>query len=196
MNRPGLNIFLPLSLALLLVAGCSQAPRVSFRGSWKTVKENGIAGTSETYDVTVAAQGSQFRIDSKGPESQSLDVYDGTTLYHSLTNLNSEPLEPATKEPKSENATEPLRFWKRDFSGESSPGGQIAGKPTSLYQFQENWADNQMTTQAWVDPETGIVLKKIYTLYSRQQEMVLKKGTEECLEIHVGPVDPRSFSIP
>jgi len=126
-------------------------------------------------------------------------MYDGKMLNQKTTYLQQPGSTIPTSPPslnaaqKSDFEVESMRFWKRSYPGPGSPGGQIAGRETLLYQVQENRPEGKLTGQAWVDAETKVVLKRVFTIYSTQVEQMVSKETEECTEIQYGPVDEEDF---
>jgi hypothetical protein len=181
--------------------GCSNSTEdSSFTGTWAIINENGISGQkSQVLDAVTVAK-NQFRIVSKDLETESIDIYDGNTWNHKTTELpppgstESVPPPVLNTAKKSDIEVDNMRFWKRSFSGTGIAGGQIAGRETVLYQSQENRSDGQITLQTWVDPETKVVLKRVFAIYSSQIEQLVSKSTEECQTIHYGPVDETAFT--
>jgi len=101
-----------------------------------------------------------------------------------------------TSEKPTENQLNGLRFWARAYQGDAGPGGRVCGRETKLYQKRVNRPDAEETVQAWVDAETGLVLKSNISLFSRQINQLMMKITEECQDIKYGPVDPAQFAKP
>ena len=189
-----------LGLALLLPA-CGGSGDVSFSGKWTIVKENAISDQKSEESVDVIAEGNKFRLHSVDEETDTLLIYDGSNLTEKTTVLKTPegetPAAPRlTTTRKTDMEVSPLRFWAVSFSGNTLPGGQIAGRDTVLYQAQEVRPDGQMTVQAWVDPQTNVVLKRVFTIYSSQIEQLVSRSTEECREIHYGPLDDANFTRP
>jgi hypothetical protein len=165
--------------------------------------------------VTVWTLGRLFRIEEKQKGEMSAfgrmmgdsvvtRLYDGTQIYTKQTYFSNfgadagstdaggggKPEEtPPSIQPMKDYQTTPLRFWSRPFSGPSSPGGLVAGRPTVLYQARDNRPDGEATVQAWVDADTGIVLKYVASIYSKQISQIVTKTTEECQTIQIGNVD-------
>jgi len=187
----------------LLSFGCSTSDdHVSFTGTWKNVKENGISDQKTEATVSVKVSNNRFRIESRDQDSELIQTYDGKTFNQKTTDLplpgsTETPAPPAvTSDQKMDIQVENLRFWKGNYGGTGIPGGQIAGRETLLYQVQENRPDSKLTGQAWVDAENKVVLKKVFTIYSSQVEQMVSKTTDECQEIHYGPVDDSAFTKP
>jgi len=170
----------------LLLAGCTQpsSDTLDFIGVWNVVRENGIAGQSTPSTIYVSVGQRRFRIEQRAEERSTVMLYDGERLFKS-----DEP--PVAK---SNTQMDAWRFWKRNFAGNSVSGGKIAGRETVLFQSQDTRPTDQITVQAWVDAETGVILKKIFTIYSRQLEQVTTRDTEECVAINYGPVNDTVFS--
>ncbi len=183
------------------MTGCSgSTENVAFKGVWNVEKLNGISGDKTESVETVAVSRNKFRISSLDPDGESIDSFDGKVLRHRTVPVqNPDALIPMaapvnTSEPKSDLQLETKRFWKQSFNGTGMAGGQIAGRDTLLFQGREKMMDGEMTMQAWVDAETRVVLKKIFTIYSSQVDQVVSRTTEECREIQYGPEDDAVFN--
>lgn len=196
-----LNLITPILLALAFITtGCTKpAEPLRFTGTWMIQKENGITAEKTQTMVQVSVDNNRFKTDSKGPEEEIIEIYDGKNLTTKITNFqdvsSGKPPSISTVE-KSDNEMEPRRFWKKNFTSESLPGGQIAGRETLLYQIQESIPGKSMTRQSWVDADTKVLLRNIFTIYSVQIAQILSKTTAECQEIHYAPVDESTFAKP
>jgi hypothetical protein len=195
-NTPVLRGLL-LSLALI-GAGCEPPPPdIAFTGTWTVQKENGVADEKSLTTVQVTVAGNRFKTEAKNPDEEIIEIYDGEHLTSKKTDFSQSAASNSPVESTvaiSNNEMEPRRFWKKNMTGDSLPGGQIAGRETLLYQIQENLPGKKMTRQSWVDAETKVLLKNIFTVYSVQLDLILSKTTEECQEIHYGPVNNAVFA--
>ena len=205
---------IPIFAALIVfgifaLGGCGQsgADNASFTGVWNGEDENGISGAKDTQRVTVMTDGNGFKITTEDPTGESIAAYNGETLYRKFTpsptpagSTESAP-EPAQaltdqSETASKMKTMPLRFWTRTYEGKGVPGGQVAGQDTILYQARENRPDGDIIAQAWVDAKTGVVLKSVDTIYSKQVDSMVSKVSRTCESIQYGPVDKSAFAKP
>jgi hypothetical protein len=191
------HLKLALLFAAILPIGCSNSVEdVSFTGTWKVVNENGISDLKSEATVVATVDKNRFRIVFHDEEKETTENYDGDTFTQKSAGLNQTESPTSSSEKKSTAEMEPHRFWKRRFTGDAIAGGVIAGRETNLFQSQNDRPDGQVTLQAWVDAETGVLLKKIFTVYSTQMQQMISKTTEECREIRYGPVPATAFEKP
>lgn len=187
-------IIVSLAFGILLLGCRPPAPDLSFQGTWKTVKEETISGEVLEATVKVTVQGKKFRIVSSEEGIETVTTYDGQLWTEKVISHNASPK--INQGQKQDNQMESMRFWSSKVESDRIPGGRIAGRDTFLYQAQSKLPSGTMTVQAWVDSQTGIVLKKIFTNYSNQAEQVMRKKMEECQEIQFGPIDANLFLSP
>jgi len=195
----------------------SEAKNVTFTGAWKVTQENGISGTKSEVTMAVTASKDKFRIVEQGEGSEKTTVYDGDMLYTKYAYaaqpaLAAQPQDAgadgaprdaalsapqtASEKPRGPNQLAQLRFWARSYVGRTGPGGKMADRDTVLYQAREKRPDGELTIQAWVDAQTGVVLKSVTTIYSSQVGSMVSKTTEECQQIQYDSADPSAFSKP
>ncbi len=188
-----------------------KAVDVSFEGEWVQIDEDLMYGQGKTKQLIVAVDKERFRIESNFKDERqnqyhTIEVYDGQMMHHkSRTEWgpgSSEAREGMPTEPELSSYKPPQadlfdrRFWSQSHIGKAGPGGKVAGRDTVLYQARENRPEGELTSQAWVDEETGVVLKSIQSVYSKQIEDIVTKTTLECRRVSFGPVDESFFSKP
>jgi hypothetical protein len=213
MSAKTLFILIAAASFIFVLKKCSpsQAKEVAFSGTWKITEEDGITGANAVTTASVASDGRRFRVDARlqdnpykqeAMERQEIQVYDGETLHtkYVSSGLPEEGLpapEPhTTSQPATDLQAHGHRFWARSFSGKAGPGGQIAGRDTVLYQVRENRPEGELVLQAWVDKDTGLVMKSIATVYSTQIESMVSKVTHECQDVRYEAPDASAFSKP
>ena len=188
----------------------SRAENVSFEAAYTLKTESGISVSGPHVEETsLVVDKDRFALHSTikgsyGSVDERWTVYNGEKIQGKFVH------HPGPEDEESEGMTEPsvysrelsetelhnLRFWSRSFLGEAGPGGKIAGRDTTLYQARNNMPDSTITVQAWVDSETGIVLKSVKSVYAKQVEDLLNKETVECKSIRYGPVEDSAFAPP
>lgn len=180
----------------LAPGGSGKAGETAFTGEWTLIDENGISGDIERDTVSVVTDGKRFKIDGK----YTVNVYDGASLktkYKSQEGYGGFKTEESVSSREiTEYQVSEYKFWAKSIGGKAGSGGQIAGRDTVLYQARSNRPDGEITTQCWVDSETDIVLKYIFTIYSKQISAIVTKNTKECISITYDPlIDDSMFDI-
>jgi hypothetical protein len=189
----------------------SKSSAVPFTAEWILEEADGITDTKSTEKMTIVTDGKKFRIDSlireemyamAPQEGRSTTVYDGAHLYTKTATVPDPasgrlPQEsPVSTQKVTDDQIFLRRFWLRSQIGNAGAGGQVAGRETLLYQARENRPEREVTIQAWVDKETGVVLKSAETIFSKQVDTVVNKRTMECRQITFGAVDATRFAKP
>ncbi len=188
-----------MSIAILLCS-CTSKPAnkdISFSGTWIFTGENINSGNpagQTSYDVI--ADGRRFRVMQPASDPNAVvTVYDGERMF-TTNRLEAADARSPAGATVSPNWAERQRFWIEKPEGISSSGGQIAGHNTILYERSSRTPDalyGGLSVQQWIDPETGIVLKKIEI--SGPEGSVVRK-TWECQKIEFGPVNAAAFTSP
>ncbi len=144
----------------------------------------------EKHVYTPAAQDQLF--------SAGADDEDGDEGEHASTDASAYANPPAESRAPAPGELTQLMFWKDavDPQTKTGAGGAIAGRETVLYQARWKRPDGELTGQVWMDAETGTVLKKVASMYSRQVESEVIKHSIECTRFQPGPVDPALFNRP
>jgi len=210
-----LNKFHSLFL-LLLLAGCGKNPdQAAFTGTWNFIEENSITGATETVQVTVNALPPRFRLTTANRSSEEVEVYDGTALhtkyiskaehsaYEAENPIDSEADEtPVVSEPRTESAAMTKnqamvrRFWAQPISGDSVPGGLVAGRDTVLHESKWKRPDGEFSLQVWADAKTDIILKSVESVYSSQAQTLVHRSIKECVTIDFTPPGEATFTQP
>jgi len=197
--------FFLLSAAFIITfisCGTPVPENVSFTGRWNKIFENSISGDVTESPTEIITDGTRFRIE----DNLSINVYDGTYLYtkskpsertssYGDFGLDADFFKTRQKEITPEK-TKQYMFWLKKQGKKKGPGGNIAGQDTILYTMGANRPDGEIGLQSWVDAETGIVLKFLQTIYSRQIEQMVSKESFECIQIDYGYVDDSAFNKP
>lgn len=190
-------------VAACMSCGKPEPKNVSFAGSWKMIFENAISGDTEERTVSVITDGNRFRLE----DELSIKVFDGNVLYTKSkpstfedTTSGYQP-DPRWFETRQQEITpvqaNQLKFWLKSGGKKQGPGGNIAGQETVLYQAGVNRPDAQIALQYWIDAETGVVLKSVHSIYSKQVEQLVSRETTECIQIdYYALVDDQSFTKP
>lgn len=185
------------SIAGVVLWGCiscgtPKPKEVSFKGKWKQVFENCIMGVKDEYVTDVFTDGVRFRTESE----KSIQVYDGKYLHSKMKDTLEGYSFPVNTNEISPEKVKPSKFWFVIHQGKTGPGGNIAGQETVLYQAKMNRPDGEISSQVWVDAQTGIALKSLQTVYSHQVSQMVTQNSQECLEISYGYVDDSLFVKP
>lgn len=187
----------------------SRTQPIAFTGEWTVTQESETAGTRSAEEITIRTDGKRFRTEAKvreerfmaaPAEHQTVRVFDGETL-HEKTIYPATPegfsMEPSAHSHKpSEEELHNLRFWAKAYSGDAGAGEPVAGRKTKLYQARMQLPDSDRSVRAWVDEDTGVVLKSEITLHSRQANTTVLKISEESRAFSPGPVDDSLFQKP
>lgn len=183
-------------MLLISIISCGvPKKRISFGGKWKKTVEN-VEGHHEE-EISVISDGKRFRIEGQ----KSIRVYDGTTLYSRVKNLqpNEAVQYPVFDKPITPDQAKTFQFWLgEEVPGKKvGPGGNVAGQETVLYEMKmEPNPDFPLTpggasVQSWVDVKTGVLLKVVVKEVSLDSSKLLAQ--DECLEIKYGPIDEKKF---
>jgi hypothetical protein len=194
-------VAIPLSFAPL------SSPTVSFTGVWRHIEDSSIPEDREEQMVLVEATGDLFRIENGGMEF----LYDGTMLYSRVKEMpvllnglrNAEEAAAVAQEifaldrrsATREEVCE-YRFWADSRGMTVGPGEPIAGRATMIRERSTRWKDGKCTVRSWVDADTKIVLRSVFTVQSDQTHKIILKQIRECLSIRYERVDPRVFHAP
>ncbi len=195
-----------VGLILFIACDIPTPKRAAFTGEWKHTIENCIIGSKDEEVTKVITDGFRYRVENE----YKITVYDGTMLYtkgkdidHKMFGMEvgqytSPPVQ--TTEKKIDKLTaHGFEFWHLntlDAQAKAGAGGNIVGQETVLYQARENRPEGELTLQNWVDGKTGVVLKTVHSIYSKQIEQLVSQDTRECLEINYRPVDAKNFLKP
>lgn len=193
-------------LILFIACDIPTTKRAAFTGQWKHTMENCIIGSKDEETTKVITDGFRYRMENE----YSVTVYDGTMLYTKGKDLDPKmfgegagsytPPPAQTTEKKIDRLTaHGFEFWyinTLNAQAKAGAGGNILGQETILYQVRENRPEGELSLQNWVDGKTGVVLKTVHSIYSKQIEQLVSQDTWECIEISYGTVDAKNFLKP
>jgi len=190
---------------LLVLAGCGPADphEARFQGTWQHIVENNLTNAKDDSTITISADHDRFRISEKIGNSESIEVFDGQTLYtktvfQPVDSSEGESMPPTSRaQPMTATQTGSRRFWSSTYtSGHADAGGLVAGQDTLLYKISEHRLDGDLSEQQWVDAKTGILLKSISAIYSSQVQSLVRQETWECRSINYAGPPETDFQKP
>ncbi|MBN1383568.1 MAG: hypothetical protein JW983_01635 [Elusimicrobia bacterium] len=170
-------------------SGCGDSKdNVSFIGKWKQVSESEVTGSKDEYVYTVMSDGMRYRIQTE----RYVRIYDGSQMHTKYIKSDGSG-EFSSKMVTGARVTDP-KFWYKKIRGKSKAGEQIAGRETKVYGLMMNRPDGEVTAKYWIDAETGVLLKSIESVYSKQVSMVVTETTYQCQEIEYTDLDDKVFT--
>ena len=200
--------------AMIFGCGPSDPHDAHFKGTWKHTVEDSIGNKKDSEIIDVIADHDRFRTELKlvGGGS-SIDIFDGKMLYHKSVYvpvdaagqpLQGDALAAAGAQTPYETAkaatpteTGSQRFWSLvDTPGHGEPGGSIAGRDTVLYKAHDHRPDGDISEQQWLDAKTGVLMKRMMSIYSSQVNSMVRQEEWECQSIDYAPVDESAFNKP
>ncbi len=181
-----------------------------FSGTWTVIRENETAGTKTAERVRIHTDGKRFRTEADAREDRFMAppaeykvtrFFDGETLFEKIVYAPSpdgahatEPSEYSHKPTEAE--LHEIRFWRKAYTGEAGETETVAGRKARRYHAKVKLPDSVRSVDAWVDAETGAVLKAEIVLHSSQANTTVFRRTEEAVEFTPGPVDASLFRKP
>jgi len=199
--------------AAMLAASCGQkaTKNVPFSGVWKQTDENLISAVKTEREMRIICDGKRYRIESDSRDGEysrhSTEIFDGQNIYAKLDSAYSSPDtagDAATLENKGftkikidETKAKKIRDeWYNNPvpNFKKGTGGMIAGVETVFYEGIESRPDGEITLQVWVDPKSGLVLKSVFQIYSKQVEQLISRKTRECVSLQAGAIDESAFA--
>ena len=191
--------------AALLAVSCVQEPanNFPFSGVWKQTDENMISSEKSEREIRVICDGKRYRIESDSRNVEysvhSIEIFDGQSL-HTKSEITEGMAPPENGSFRKTSITEAEAKKTRDEwynnpipNFKKGPGGIVAGTETIFYEGVESRPDSEIRIQVWIDPKSGLVLKSVLQIYSKQVEQLIARTTKECLSLQTGTVSESAF---
>lgn len=203
-----LSLITPLIL-LFAGAGCRSplTSKVPFSGAWEHRVENEEGELTQRTHISVVADKARFRIDEEtefikeGTLHYTTHLFDGRLLYMWGSAEGEEERGGKPKVWVQDAAPETihsLTFWlDRPKTASSTPGSEhICGHETIHYETKEEQPDAVIKSGWWLEPRSGLVLKKEIRVMNKTNNRNAYAASYECLDITYNVIDEEALKPP